>query len=153
MMGSHPQCYISYFIAICPLALKKKISEEFLQYIWHGGHLGQVTQISENIYMAGRKLLNSKYLQQLGSKCHFSIFPIISPLKLSCHSNQTKGPIFIKKKKKKKKKNSKVSLKVLTDEGQLPSAYPISSHGAFSSGEVKIYTTDTDKIIPMSNFC
>ena len=40
----------------------------------------------------------SKYLQWLGSKCHFSIFPIISLWKLlSYHSNQTNELIFIKK--------------------------------------------------------
>ena len=38
----------------------------------------------------------SKYLQCLDSKCHFSIFPIISLKNLSCHGNQTKEIIFIK---------------------------------------------------------
>ena len=90
---------------------------------------------------------------------------------LSCHSNQTKEPIFIKKKKKKKKKNHKLSipqtkdatddteakspqwlqrkccLKVLTPDvdrrhttygrRRRTTAYPISSPGAFGSGELK----------------
>ena len=54
------RCYILNFIAIGPLALEKKIFKGFTIY-GRGGHLGHVTQIGQNIYMADRNLLKEHF--------------------------------------------------------------------------------------------
>ena len=73
-----------FFFILVSVTINKMSSRP--KIIW------QIEHCLKNISM---KVL-SKYLERLGSKCLFSIFPIISLWKLYCHSKQTKELNFIK---------------------------------------------------------